>query len=541
MKPTVSIRAALSDPQLLGTTLEGPSWAAWRIMLIAAMGEKLTSRERGLFYKLTHRRREPGQRVEEAAFVVGRRGGKSRALATLATYIAGLCDHRDVLAPGETGVCLCIAPDQKQAGIVLDFASAAFESSPILRQSVINRTADTLELRDNITIEVRAASFRRLRGPTYLAVISDEAAYWLTDEWSSNPDVEILNAVRPGLATTGGPLIIASSPYARRGVLWETYRKHFGSRGDKLILVAQGATRRFNPSLPQSVVDRAYARDAASASAEYGATFRTDIEAFVALEIVEACVGDHVELPPAPNLQYVGFCDPSGGSNDAFTLAIAHAEGEHVIIDAIRETRPPFSPESVVADYTALLRSYSIRTVVGDRYAGEWPREQFRKRKIEYRLADKVKSDLYRDALPLLNARHILLPKSQRLTNQLVGLERRARRGGRDSIDHAPNSHDDIANAVCGVADLIAHARKGEPPRYGVWGGPLRTAEEIAALGSAEREAKRNCADWVDPRTGKIIPGSTPCTLDFAKLEAERTKNLVEGVTRRIGTTTRIW
>ena len=35
--------------------------------------------------------------------------------------------------------------------------------------------------------EVRAASFRRLRGPTYLAVIADEAEFWTTDEWSSNP------------------------------------------------------------------------------------------------------------------------------------------------------------------------------------------------------------------------------------------------------------------------------------------------------------------------------------------------------------------
>jgi hypothetical protein len=34
---------------------------------------------------------------------------------------------------------------------------------------------------------------------------------------------------------------------------------------------------------------------------------------------------------------------------------------------------------------------------------------------------------------------------------QLTSLERRTSRGGRDSIDHAPGAHDDIANAVAGA------------------------------------------------------------------------------------------
>jgi hypothetical protein len=85
----------------------------------------------------------------------------------------------------------------KQAGIILDFATATFEQSPILRQLIVNRTSDALELSNNVSIEVRAASFRRLRGPTYVAVICDEAAYWMDAETSSsNPDSEIVNARR---------------------------------------------------------------------------------------------------------------------------------------------------------------------------------------------------------------------------------------------------------------------------------------------------------------------------------------------------------
>jgi hypothetical protein len=241
MNPTISLRKALADPQLLGGALPGMSWAAWHVMLIACMGEALTDEERPIFTKLTGREREPLQRVEEFAGIIGRRGGKSKAMATLACYLSALCEHP--LVRGEAGVVLLIAPDQRQARIALDYATAAFEQSSILRQLIANRTADTLELTNRITIEVRAASFRRLRGPTYVAVIADEAAFWYSDEFSANADTEILNACRPGLATTGGPLLIASSPYARRGELWTTYRKHFGADGDPLILVAQGAVR----------------------------------------------------------------------------------------------------------------------------------------------------------------------------------------------------------------------------------------------------------------------------------------------------------
>ena len=123
--------------------------------------------------------------------------------------------------PGERGVLLCVALDQRVAKIILDYAEASFERSPILKQLIASRTADALELTNGITLEVRPASFRKLRGPTYIAVIADELAFWYVDAAYANPDVEILNAVEPGLATTGGPLILASSPHARRGVLWE--------------------------------------------------------------------------------------------------------------------------------------------------------------------------------------------------------------------------------------------------------------------------------------------------------------------------------
>jgi hypothetical protein len=455
MRPTTPLREALADPELLGNVLVGDSWQAWKVLLIAAMGEPLNDDERAIFTRFTGREREPLQRVNEIAIVAGRRGGKTRAMALLASYIAALCDHSDALARGETGVLLCIAQDQRVAKKILDFVEADFERSDILRQLFVGRTQDTIELRNNISIEVRPASFRKLRGPTYVAAIADELAFWFTDASYASPDVETIAALRPGLLTTCGPLIMASSPYAKHGVLWDTYRKHFGADGAPLILVAKGTTREFNSTIPQSEIDRELERDRARNTAELLAEFRSDLEAFVSLEVVESCVGGYFEMLPAATVNYYAFVDPSGGSSDSFTLAISHRDGKRIVIDAIRERKPPFSPEEVIEEFVPTLKAYRVSSVSGDRYGGGFPPEQFKKRGVRYEPADKPKSDLYRDLLPLLNSGTIELPRNDRLVAQLVSLERTVGRGtGRESIDHPRDMHDDVANAVAGAATL---------------------------------------------------------------------------------------
>ena len=156
---------------------------------------------------------------------------------------------------------------------------------------------------------------------TNVAVLADEAAYWLGDEMSANPDTEILNAVRPSLATTKGPLIVIGSPYARKGEVWNTFSRHYGPKGDPAILVVHGTSRDLNPGLDQAVVDRAMERDPAAASAEYLAVFRTDIENFVTIEAVRGCIEAGCrERPPLRQWKYVAFTDPSGGCADLMTL-----------------------------------------------------------------------------------------------------------------------------------------------------------------------------------------------------------------------------
>src|SRR6266568_8977269 len=146
MMPTVTMRQALEDENLLGSILSGPSWQPWRAVLIASMGEALTVEEREAFRRLTGRPSEPLQRVEELWAVIGRRGGKTRAAACLAVYLSALVDHSTRLSVGERGLCLCLAENTKQAGVALGYCAGIFEAVPLLRALVVNRTADCISL-----------------------------------------------------------------------------------------------------------------------------------------------------------------------------------------------------------------------------------------------------------------------------------------------------------------------------------------------------------------------------------------------------------
>jgi hypothetical protein len=375
----------------------------------------------------------------------------------IATYLACFHDFRQYLAPGERGMVQLIASDKKQAKQMLRYIGGFFDEIPLLKKLLEREVAETFDLTNRITIEMTTASMKATRGFTVVLSILDEAAYFSTDEGSASPDAEILKAIVPSTLTIPNALIlVSSSPYARRGILYQAHKDYFGKPERDRTLVWQASTLTMNPSADADFIAREYEKDPAAAASEYGALFRTDLEAFVDIDVVMACVSEGIyERPRERGIKYQAFLDPAGGSGkDSFTLAIGHrdkASGMSVL-DAIRETKPPFSPEVVVEDYAKVLKSFGITKCIGDRYAGMWVVEPFRKFGIAYDPnVAKPKSDLYRDALPLLNSRKADLLDHKKLVQQFVGLERRTARSGKDSIDHGPNGYDDLCNVVAGL------------------------------------------------------------------------------------------
>ncbi len=477
----ITIIDTLADKNLFQPWFAGPSWHPWRTILKAAFGLPMSDGERA-FFRTIAEREPPSQQVRELWVIAGRRAGKDSVASLIAAHAAALFDQRDRLRRGERALVMCLACDRDQAKIVLGYTRSYFDDIPMFGKLVSRRVANGFELSNGVDVVVATNSFRSTRGRTVLLAIFDEAAFW-RDELSATPDEETYQAIKPGMATLPGSLLVGiSTPYRRSGLLYKKWKQHYGQDVDD-VLVVRAPSIVLNPTLDQIVIDKALEEDRAAASAEWLAQWRSDIENFISHEVVEGAVvsGRH-ELPPVAGVRYAAFTDPSGGSADSMTLAIAHAEKDgRVILDAVRERKPPFSPDGVVEEFADLLDSYGCRRVHGDRYAGEWPRERFRVHGITYDQSEKSKSDLYLESLPLLNSGRVELLDLPRLISQLCGLERRTARSGKDSIDHAPGGHDDLANAVAGAVTNALTAKK-----------PLVVSEEVlrkAALPAAPTQS----------------------------------------------------
>ena len=136
--------------------------------------------------------------------------------AALAVYFS-LFEKHD-LARGEVGHVIALATSISQAGVVFGYVLGFLQGSPVLAREIEQVTNTEIRLRNGVVIGVHAASFRNVRGRTLLAVIADEISFWRSEE-SAVPDVEVVRAVMPALAASGGMLVAISTPWRRTGLL----------------------------------------------------------------------------------------------------------------------------------------------------------------------------------------------------------------------------------------------------------------------------------------------------------------------------------
>jgi hypothetical protein len=491
---------ALDDAALFQPYFPLPAWSAWRAFGAALYGLPMSAAERAVYTACTGREQPPTARAGEGWVIAGRRSGKSRTASVIAAYTAALADT-SMLAPGEPGTVLICAATKRQGAIIFGYTRALFTDVPSLRPLVVGEQAaedsKVLELRHGVRIEVRSANFRTVRGATLLLAIIDEVAF-LRDEQSANPDLELVRALRPGLTTTNGMLLGLSNPWARRGVLWQKYRKHYGQDG--AVLVWRAPTETMNSMLAAAVLAEAAEDDPEAAAAEYGAEFRADLESFVSMDVLDAVTTPGVtERPPCAGRDYVAFLDVAGGSGrDSIALAVAHAEDvrdsrlARAVLDAVREVKPPFDPLAVAGELAAVLTAYGVLRVQADRYAGAWVVEAFRPHGIVVDQSAEPKSVLYLSALPLFTAGRCDLLDLPRLRLQLAGLERRRRAGGRDIVDHPPGGHDDVANVVAGVVVLASN-----PPTVSfLFDDAMATVAADDAPAAEAQQMQAGIAEW---------------------------------------------
>lgn len=475
-------RRALDALALFDALHAAPSWRPWRAFVAALTGSPLAGADLELFRQCTGRREPRAGGYPEAAVVVGVQSGKTRTAGTLAALAA-------LGAPPGT-YALLVGQDHRGAmRALLAAARAPFSAAPALRAELARESADTLELRSGATIAAYPCRPAAIRGLRASIVCIDELAFFTATDGRPT-DVEMLRAARGRVATTGGRVVILSSPYAQTGALYDLHRRHFG-REDSPVLVWQASAATMNPTLSADYLSRMERDDPEAHRSEVLGEFRAGIAQFLDPDAIAACVEPGVrEREPVAGVSYFAFADAASGSGkDSFACAIAHRDGARAVLDAVRAWAPPFNPSGVCAEAADLARRYGCRRVFGDRYAPGFVAEAFRRAGVEYGAAPRSTSDGYLELLPHVNAGAVLLLDDPALLRELRGLERRRGAAGRDRVDHRPGAHDDRACAAAGAL-VLASARRRESLL--VWGSDGRESREqtLARRQRRDDEAK---------------------------------------------------
>jgi hypothetical protein len=443
--------------------MRGAAWTPWRAFWKAVYALPMTTDELTVFQRHTARDVPPVHAVAEAWMCIGRGGGKTRNSALHAVFRAISFDQTRI-APGEDAIIPLLASTRRQASQGLKYVRA-FNALPLVAPYVFRGDLrDSIEYRTGVNVEVIAAQKNAVRGYACPTCNADEIAWWENDDDHVNPDSEIITAVRGSLGRVKDSLLVVlSNPAAPKGELYDAVESYFGKADDDVI-VWNADTLSMNPTYDQRTIRRAFAKDPVSAGSEFGSggyvTFRQGKAAlFDAEPITSAVVVDRYALAPVDGVPYVAFLDMAQGarSGDSAALGIAHREGQRAVLDVVRNIEPPFSPGDTIASvFVPLLRSYRIGEVRGDRHSVGFVREFLDGASIRFVPSELSKSQLYAELLALVNTGVVELLDDATLKHQLLGLQRRARRGGQDEIDHARGGHDDSANVAAGALVHVA-------------------------------------------------------------------------------------
>lgn len=463
-QPTIpSVVECARDPQLLGLDLSPAQEACLR----AIYGLPLRGDALDLYRLCSGRTDAPHDAPSEATIIAGARAGKdSRILAPILVYECAFGGHDQHLHRGERAVIPLVAQDQRATAISRGYVFTYLRRSPILRTLIEDERRDELDLSNRTTIACFPCTKSSLRGWSNPAAGLNEIGFWRL-EGSADSDAEVQASIRRGmLSFPRTKLVKISTPYVRSGVLFDDFQRGFG-HDDPDLLVWRASSALMNPTITPERLDRERRLDPIRFEREYEAEFTDDLASAFEHAVLTRCVeADVRERAPVHRVAYTAFADAAAGErkgNDAFTVAIAHREGDRTVLDVLRAWPPPFAPSAVIAEIADLLRRYRLTTCSGDRYAPGFVAEHFRALGIRYLPSLLDRSAIYLELLPLVNSGQVVLLDDPTLLRELRGLERRRGTSGRDRVEHAPGAHDDRANAAAGALVSALRGRQTDP------------------------------------------------------------------------------
>ncbi|MGC2849040.1 MAG: hypothetical protein WB556_03555, partial [Candidatus Acidiferrum sp.] len=391
----------------------------------------------------------------------------SRIGALCAVYEA----FRHRLKRGERAHVLLIAPVIDQAQIAFNFIKNYILASPVLASKVLKIRKNQIELANGITIACYPCSQITIRGLRVVAAVLDEIGFWRDEVTAANPAEDVLNALRPTMATfPNHKLIKISTPYRKEGVLWRDYKE----RAERDYLVWQLTAAEMNPSIFSDFLDEERRRDEESFRREYLAEFTDHIEGWIRFEILEQCViNSCTERPPVTDAIYVAAVDPAFKGDD-FALAIAHRLPDGLIVldytatwTGTREAALGF--EWVCREIACILKLYGLNVVVGDQHCAAIIQQEFLKLGIIYKeltFGSGTRSELFRNLKHLLIQKRVLLLDKPEELRQLRALEEHRTPRGNIDVRPAHGSKDDLAIVMALATLQLSKMDDGAMPGF---------------------------------------------------------------------------
>jgi len=115
------------------------------------------------------------------------------------------------------------------------------------------------------------------------------------------PAEEILRAIAPGMLTTKGLLMLASTPWLPEGAFFDQYNAFLGDKGGDRALVITGTSTDFNPTIDPEELEAERLIDPEAFASEYMVEWRKESSNFITGELLQPLFKAMLaELAPQP-------------------------------------------------------------------------------------------------------------------------------------------------------------------------------------------------------------------------------------------------
>lgn len=451
------------------------------------------------------------------AAVCGGRGGKSYVLVALRLVWGMLVRDLSSLAPGQRAVALVVAPNDELRQEVVNYALGAFRSKPELAQLLrLPRGTKEDDAVSEFTIKRLDGKFVTFRGGVATAggyggrgksltdFAMDEGAFF-RDKSAKVNDEDIFKAASPRVLP-GGQSIIASTPWAEAGLLYETWRENFGK--PSTALVAHAPTTTLNGSAwVARLVAREVRKDPDNADREFFAKFMVGgTTVFYAPTLIEAMIDEQLSVD-VPRECMPGERASAGGDlgfrSNSSALAIAHEtrEGSIALAELVEEQPEPgkhLKPRKVIANWAVRLKHHGVDAVMADQHYIDVAHEDLGEEGVTVFDAPASPDEVHVRCRQLMRSGKLKIPKIPRLIQQLKEVQGRPLPGGKMQIimpRWAKGAHGDLAAAyVLSVWMLVTNTKPAPPPPTGTEQWVAEQQEKRRQAHIAKQEKKRRFA-----------------------------------------------